>query len=187
MRDAILKLAEQQLLGGGYDKLNFATIAKELNTTRANLHYHFKNKESLAIEVTEQYGTRNITELKYLRDTFKGDFFGFFNTMDNSFWSRDNFDEPKDCIMLATDPDIPVSLVKLVQGFHKKAGQVFTEVIQEAINNGEIRDDIDAQRESVRCQALMMGIMTCGQHLSSPKQAQEQMSGLITDWANSLK
>ena len=66
MKNAILKRAEQQLMGGGYDKLNFATIARDLNTTRANLHYHFKNKETLAIEVTKQCGTRNCNEFNLI-------------------------------------------------------------------------------------------------------------------------
>lgn len=187
MRDSILQLAERQLMGGGYDKLNFATIAKELKTTRANLHYHFKNKESLAIEVTEQYATRNFAELTSVRDIFKGNFLGFMDAMDNSFWPGSGFDDPKACIMLATDPDLPAPLVKLTQEVFIKVREVLVDVIQEAIDSGEIRKDIDANREAVRCHVLMMGIMMCGQHLANVDQAKKQMGGLMMEWAHSLK
>ena len=187
MRDTIIQLAEQQLMSGGYGKLNFATIAKELNTTRANLHYHFKNKESLAIEVTTQYGARNIAEFSYLKDTFKGNFFGFIGAMDNSFWPGSGFDDPKACIMLATDPDLPAPLVKLTQELYQKVGGMIAEIIREAINNGEIRKEIDANREAIRCHALMMGIMTSSQHYPSVELAKTQLRGLMMEWANSLK
>ena len=39
MKDEILKLAQQQMKEGGYENLNFAKIAEDLSTTRANLHH----------------------------------------------------------------------------------------------------------------------------------------------------
>ena len=45
MRAEILKIAEDQMKAGGYEQLNFAVIANDLKTTRANLHYHFKNRD----------------------------------------------------------------------------------------------------------------------------------------------
>jgi len=187
MRDAILQLAERQLLGGGYDKLNFATIAKELKTTRANLHYHFKNKETLAVEVTELYAARNLTELNHLRGMFKGNFFGFMAAMDGSFWPESGFDDPQSCTRLALDPDLPEPLLVLTQKSFQQVGDTLIEVIQEAIDNGEIRGDLNAKREASRCHTLMMGIMTGAQHFASAEQAKESMCGLVMDWANGLK
>ncbi len=55
MKERILDIAIQQMRSGGYDNLNFANIAAELGTSRANLHHHFKNKEGLGIAATESY------------------------------------------------------------------------------------------------------------------------------------
>ena len=190
MKDTILKRAEQQLLGGGYDKLNFAKIAEDLNTTRANLHYHFKNKETLATEATKQYATRQFGEFEALREVFKGDFFGFFEAIDNSFWlEMNNEDDPGAfaCSMLVTDPDLPASLVKLSQEFYRKVEKLLIDVVQDAIDNGEIRDDVNSKREAMRVHATMMGIMTCAHHFPNREQAKERFSGLLMDWANSLK
>lgn len=188
MKNEILKAAERQLMGGGYDKLNFGTIAKELNTTRANLHYHFKNKESLAIEVAKEYGIRNIGQLSSLRKAFTGNFLGFFKMIENSFWEHDNgVNKTRFCTTLTTDPDLPESLVKLSLEFYNKTEQIYTDVIQDAIDNGEIRDTIDAKREAMRVHVIVIGIMTCGQHLLKSEQPTEQLRGLLVDWANSLK
>lgn len=64
MKERILDIAIQQMKSGGYKNLNFANIAAELDTTRANLHHHFKNKEGLGIAATESY----IQEQKEIMD-----------------------------------------------------------------------------------------------------------------------
>jgi len=190
MKDAILQLAEQQLMVGGFDKLNFATLAKELGTTRANIHYHFKNKESLAIEVTRQYGARYCDEFKALREMFRGNFVGFFETVNNYFWPQT--DDPCDqetnaCTTLASDPELPESIVKLTRESYRNIEQIIADVIQDGIDNKEVRSDIDAKKEATRCHVIMMGIGACGQHLSSSDEAKEQLGGILVDWANSLK
>ena len=185
-----MNLAERQLMGGGYDKLNFATIAKELNTTRANLHYHFKNKETLAIEVTKQFRIRNCNEFTALRETFKGDFFGFIDAVDNSFWNEDYGVDSAGacaCSMLITDPELPEPLVKLSQEFYQEIEFILVQAIQDAIDYGEIRSDINVKREAMRVHVIMMGIMTSAHHISNLTQAKAQLGGLIADWGNSLR
>ena len=116
MRDAILEKAEQQLMMGGYDKLNFASIAKSLETTRANLHYHFKNKETLAIEVVRRYSSGYTVEFERLRKTFNGNISGFVEAVEEMMWmfSGDGDDsKPAACINLVADPEIPESIAKV--------------------------------------------------------------------------
>lgn len=55
MRDRIKRVAEELLVKHGYPGLNFRLIAEVLKTTRANLHYHFGNKEGLVEEVLDDY------------------------------------------------------------------------------------------------------------------------------------
>ena len=190
MKDAILNIAERQLMGGGYGALNFGAIAKELDTTRANLHYHFGNKETLAVEVTEAFTKRQIAGFEALRNAHKGDFFGFMAAIDASFWQNKNPKNKEDldtCTMLALDHDLPPRVRKLSQDSYMYVEKIMVEIIREAIGNGEIREDVEAKREAARAHVLMMGIMTSMQHLPDAKAARKQMSGLLTDWAESLK
>ncbi len=190
MRDAILEKAEQQLMSGGFDKLNFAKIAKELDTTRANLHYHFKNKESLAIEVTRQYGARYCDQFAVMRESFKGNFVGFFEAVDGFFWEQPDGDDNAKvnaCICLVSDPELPEVIGNISRGHYQNIQQTIKGVIEDAIDNKEIKADVDAQREAIRAHVIMMGIGTSGQHLLNIKQAKEQLGGLLVDWANSLK
>jgi len=55
MRDQIKQVAEELLVKHGYRGLSFRQISEILNTTRANLHYHFGSKEGLVEEVLEDY------------------------------------------------------------------------------------------------------------------------------------
>ena len=65
LREDILEKAICQLRRGGYSQLNFASLSKELGTTRANIHYHFSNKENLAKEALETY--REMDQLTFPR------------------------------------------------------------------------------------------------------------------------
>lgn len=55
LRDAIMEEARVLLVKHGYRGLRFADIASRLNTTRANVHYHFGSKEKLVEAVIEKY------------------------------------------------------------------------------------------------------------------------------------
>lgn len=55
MRDAIKATALDLFIRHGYRGANFGDIAAELATTRANIHYHFGNKQALVDEVLANY------------------------------------------------------------------------------------------------------------------------------------
>src|SRR5690242_2738360 len=55
MRKRIKDLALDLLIKHGYRGVSFGDLAGALKTTRANIHYHFGNKESLVEEVLEDY------------------------------------------------------------------------------------------------------------------------------------
>jgi AcrR family transcriptional regulator len=55
MREQIKALALELLIKHGYRGVSFGDLAQALKTTRANIHYHFGNKESLVEEVLEEY------------------------------------------------------------------------------------------------------------------------------------
>jgi AcrR family transcriptional regulator len=64
MRVQIKQIAEELLVKYGFRGLNFRQIAEILNTTRANLHYHFGSKEGLVEEVLEEYATKTMNSYR---------------------------------------------------------------------------------------------------------------------------
>lgn len=55
MRNRIKGVATELLVKHGYRGLRFGDIADRLDTTRANIHYHFGTKQKLVEEVVEDY------------------------------------------------------------------------------------------------------------------------------------
>lgn len=62
MRQRIKSLAARLLIKHGYRGVSFGDIAEALSTTRANIHYHFGNKNSLVEEVTDEYVTATLAQ-----------------------------------------------------------------------------------------------------------------------------
>ncbi|OUR99592.1 hypothetical protein A9Q84_00810 [Halobacteriovorax marinus] len=190
MRNEILLTAEKQMMTGGFENLNFGTIAKELGTTRANLHYHFKNKESLAIEVTNNYGQTQFKNFSALAEGYKGNFFGFIQGVEDNFWLQAEALGTTSicvCTQMATQNSLPENLQGLACSFYRKFEELFQSTIQDAIDNGEIRSDLNALREARRSHTIMLGVMTCGQHIGNVAQAKNELSGLLKEWAEGLK
>lgn len=65
MRERIKQVAAELLIKHGYRGLSFRQISDLLNTTRANLHYHFGSKDGLVEEVLEDYANETVN---YYRD-----------------------------------------------------------------------------------------------------------------------
>ncbi len=55
MREKIKSTATDLFICHGYRGVSFGDIASELSITRANIHYHFGNKQKLLEEVLEDY------------------------------------------------------------------------------------------------------------------------------------
>ncbi|WP_291772831.1 TetR/AcrR family transcriptional regulator [Castellaniella sp.] len=64
MRERIKLLAAKLLIKHGCRGVSFGDIADRLSTTRANIHYHFGNKNSLVEEVTDEYVTATLAKFR---------------------------------------------------------------------------------------------------------------------------
>ena len=63
MRDKIKVLALELLIKHGYRGVSFGDLAEALLTTRANIHYHFGNKQKLVEQVLEDYVEQTSADL----------------------------------------------------------------------------------------------------------------------------
>lgn len=66
MRDQIKALAKDLLIQRGYRGVSFGDLASSLNTTRANIHYHFGNKQKLVSEVLHDYIEATLDEQRHV-------------------------------------------------------------------------------------------------------------------------
>ncbi len=64
MRQRIKSLAADLLIKHGYRGVSFGDIAEALSTTRANIHYHFGNKNALVEEVTDEYVSATLARFR---------------------------------------------------------------------------------------------------------------------------
>lgn len=64
MREEIKSLALDLLIQRGYRGVSFGDLAKVLKVTRANIHYHFGNKQNLVEEVLDDYIKATSTALQ---------------------------------------------------------------------------------------------------------------------------
>ncbi|MAM71668.1 MAG: hypothetical protein CMP91_11055 [Gammaproteobacteria bacterium] len=190
MKKKILKIAKKQLLVGGYGKLNFANIADDLNTTRANLYYHFKDKENLALEVFKEYEIEMITQYNDLRNQSKNNYVDFFIMIEKLSW---NFHAEKHksgskavIIELVFDADLPKRIEKMCRELYEKLRKIVGGVLQDGLDCGMIKKKIDVDREATRALAIMVGMFTSRHHFHFNKKSKEQLNGLLIDWAISL-
>lgn len=64
MRARIKTVATELLVRHGYRGVSFGDIADALDTTRANIHYHFGNKTSLVEEILYEYVTTTLDRFR---------------------------------------------------------------------------------------------------------------------------
>jgi TetR/AcrR family transcriptional repressor of nem operon len=161
MRTEILEIAENQMKAGGYDQLSFAQIAKELSTTRANLHYHFKNKESLAIEVTKRFMADQEADIVKLAAQFHGDFPSFLSGMENMLWSHHKeYGRIGACVcaQIMRQPGAPASLVDLSEKHFELFTKTLFEQVSVSIENGTLRKDLNPMLIAREAGCMMAGL-----------------------------
>lgn len=149
MKDKILELAAQILRTGGYEALNFGALSEQLNISRANIHYHFKTKENLAIEAINQYMLNVEQKFEQLRQRYQGDCYAILQALDDELWVKLSEDEYQGfcmCLNIATGQNwIPQTLrSRAIQHFEQLV-KSFEQVIKDAQASGLIEEDASAE------------------------------------------
>jgi TetR/AcrR family transcriptional repressor of nem operon len=190
MKEQILELAQIQMKSGGYDNLNFAKIAESLSTTRANLHYHFKNKESLAIEATQFYIQQSFDEMKVIAQKNQGDFPGFLKGLENHF-IKELTENDKCCgcvcAQIVQDKEAPDSLVKLATAHFEEMISMLKMMIEQSQEKGILQQSFDAERMATFCGSIMMGMSQLGMIYGKDKDFIKRIEGSLTEWIERYK
>jgi TetR/AcrR family transcriptional repressor of nem operon len=190
MKSKIIDIATKQMLAGGYDNLSFGRIAEELNITRANIHYHFKNKENLALEVFMDYETKIVDHYNSMRIKYKNDLIGFCRTVEEYFWEKNKKNKRRGrvaVIEIISDASFPIEIANKCRKLYEKIRKILYGVIEDAIESKQIKKTTDIDREATKLFVMMIGMFTSASFYQTSNKAKNRMDGFIVDWANSIK
>lgn len=148
-------------MSGGYDNLNFANIASELNTTRANLHHHFKNKEGLGIAAAESYIQEQTAIFDEIIRSNDGDIFSILDKIEkfliDFFTSRESCNACI-CSQLIYETHAPDKLRQLARNRFNAELKDFETQIEKAVKSGDLPNSNNVEALAFRIVATYTGI-----------------------------
>ncbi|MEM9491669.1 MAG: TetR/AcrR family transcriptional regulator, partial [Myxococcota bacterium] len=161
MRKRILEIATRQMKSGGYESLNFGAIAAELNTSRANLHYHFKNKEGLGLAVTVQYIQEEKSQVDDIIHRNDGDIISLLQELEAHLLEIALKNESSSaciCSQLLYEFDAPKRLRELAVERIRAEEKDIESQIRKAKKKGTLDDSANVRDISFRIMATMLGV-----------------------------
>jgi TetR/AcrR family transcriptional repressor of nem operon len=185
VKQAILDLAQEQMKIGGYENLSFAAIAEQLDITRANVHHHFKNKEGLAIEATEQYIAASLDFMEELAKKHAGNFPAYLAELESLVITRIRANGRRGacvCTQLIRENAIPESLKLRSQAYfdHKMARFKTLIIVSQA--QGTLSPETDPDRLALLASSLVMGIDQIALASNNLDTLAQALEGALTAW-----
>lgn len=185
MREKILEVAEDQMKAGGYGLLNFGLIANQLETTRANLHYHFKTKELLAVEVTKRFIADQEADFLKLAAQFPGDMPKFMEGMEEFLWKHHECHGQVSacvCTQIIRQPEVPESLLELAtKHFNTICGLLVEQTIT-SIEKGTLKKDAEPMQVAAEAGCMIAGLAQMALFMSSEEH--KSLKGTMKNWIN---
>lgn len=141
---------------GGYEALNYATIAEELGVTRANVYYHFKGKENLALEAIGRYMDEIEGNVRARAGEHPGDFPAVMEALDGDVWRQladDDFEGWCVAVKVIADQSwVPRELGHKATEHFERLVDGFAALVEESQDAGTVRTDrpaADLAREAL--------------------------------------
>ncbi len=189
MKQEILHLATTQMKEGGYDALNFRTISEELGVTKANIHHHFQNKETLANEVVREYSKQTMDAFRSIAEECDGDLKVFLRREESFFWEMS--EEAGHCGVCVCEqiirvPHSPDSLLQTAQEYSALFLDVLESVVSRAAERGLLRPGVNPQDCAFQLAMMMKGLVSMAQGYPSVPEAREALSGKLLSWADRI-
>jgi len=169
-RDKIIEIAFLLSLKNGFDRVSIKQIQEESGFAAGSIYYHFKDKNEILVSIVKKYLIGNVPEFKKAVKNLDASFMEkidfIFTYKVNSFNKKEihsnNPTLPKfnyeDYYMLLMSIFHQYHEVRcLFYELHEDLYNFYNELIQEAIENEEIRDDIDIMELNIFIQTLLKG------------------------------
>ncbi len=185
-RDKILDIAIRLMRTGGYEALNFGTIAEELGITRANIHHHFKNKENLALQALSRYSGGLKERFAALKEKHPGDFPAAMAAAHDGMWDRlseTNYGGFCPAAQLISDQSwIPKEVSHEATGYYERLFDIFTELIEESQEAGTVRKDRPAGDIAREALSIHLGVALMAMTLPAERQPGSYSRRRMREW-----
>jgi TetR/AcrR family transcriptional repressor of nem operon len=189
-KEQILEIADRQMKDGGYDALNFREISEHLNISKANVHHHFKNKETLAIEVTDHYAQMHFQTFNEIGNQTAPDYIKFIKQINEMFWGmakESNSCSVCVCSQVIKSDNVPAALLERAHSHFNTMNELFTKFAKIAIENKSINTKLSAKEVGLQTRIFMSGIMTVAQGFPDVASAKKVLGKQADLWLNNLK
>jgi AcrR family transcriptional regulator len=191
MKDEILSTAQRLMKQGGYEALNFGVIAEQLGITRANVHYHFGNKDSLAEAATAAYVGDWHRRLEQLAAQCEGDFVRFMAGLDDEL-ARELETSEGACSsicsqLLKNRASLPPALGEMVDRHHAHVLDFLEQLITSARRRGQrLAPELTARHLAREAMAVFFGALSLATALHDTGRKSSAAKGVIRTWAERL-
>jgi len=188
-KEDILSLAIHQMKEGGYDALNFREIAEDLDVSKANIHHHFQNKDTLAHHAVEAYTHRTLGAFQAFADESDGDILFFMKQMEEMFWKMSEEEGHCGvcvCEQIARVPHSPSILKEQSNRFSDHICQIVGQVVQRAAEQGRFKQGVKPEEISLLLILLFKGKMSYAQSFPSVQDARSAVGGVVSSWLETL-
>jgi len=169
-RNKIALVTFSLALENGFDNVSIKQIQEESGIAIGSIYYHFKNKNEILVYMVHMYLMDNFHEFKEEIEHFNGSFIEkiefIFNYKTNSFIKEElgmdiltgnKFNYKKYFTLLTTIFHQHPEVRYLYYELHDELYKFFYELIQDAIKNKEIRDDVDIEMLVMFVQTILKG------------------------------
>lgn len=157
-------------LKDSFDNVSIKQIKEESGVTTGAIYYHFKDKNEILVYMVHMYIMDNFNEFKEAVGNFDGSFIekiefilnyktnSFINEEEDLYVSSGRQFNYKEYFTLITSifhqhPEVRHLFYEL----HDELYDFYCELVQDAIENGEIRDDVDIEMLVMFIQTICKG------------------------------
>jgi len=172
-RDKIIEVTFLLSLKNGFDRVSIKQIQEETELSAGSIYYYFKDKDDILVAMLNKYLMNNIPVFKEvvknsgdsLMDKLKAAFIHITDSFDKNEFQSNSSTMPEfnyeDYFVLLSSifhqyPEVRPMFYEIQHSLNDFYG----ELIQEAIEKGEIRDDIDVKTLNIYIQSLIKGHIT---------------------------
>lgn len=190
-KDYIIDQAYELFLDKSYEAVSISDISKAIGLTKGALYHHFLNKEELFKAVID----------KYLKIIVLGDIKKDITMAECIRVIIDYVSQVVNTTCIDDQPFVPVNYLSLLidalrhyQGFAEKHEHFFNEtidnmktILDQAVKNGEVRDDIDTSLVAQHLFSLSAGIAGNLFRSNSPSDAIQSFKNQMIEFYKLLK
>jgi len=173
-RERILDAAEQCVRRFGIKRTVMGDVASKSKVSRATLYNHFEDKNSLVdallIRTQQRFcdeGRRHIDQFPSLKE----------RVSEAVIWSRKQMGGELFLNISETEPDTAAAMA--LEGEHIKYCMTFwPDYVQQAIDNGEVRKDLDIEKTASWIQQMILSLLIFP-HLTQIGESAEEIADFI--------